>query len=209
MRNRNRKRALLFSGSVILMSLTVIVGMTFALFTDEEIVNNHLSAGDLDITLVRTSLTSTYLTDRGYLDTVTDSQIKDFTNDTNENVFGLNGSLIVPKSKYVAEMQISNESDVAFGYWVEIVYTGSANVDLAEQISVTVNTEESKRLNQGLMVGSESAPIAVLAVGEAGKFTVAVEFLDLQSSVNNMAQGDSVTFDLIVHAVQYTGADPG
>jgi hypothetical protein len=183
--------------------------MTFALFTDEEIVNNHLSAGDLDITLVRTSLTSTYLTDRGYLDTVTDSQIKDFTNDTNENVFGLNGSLIVPKSKYVAEMQISNESDVAFGYWVEIVYTGSANVDLAEQISVTVNTEESKRLNQGLMVGSESAPIAVLAVGEAGKFTVAVEFLDLQSSVNNMAQGDSVTFDLIVHAVQYTGADPG
>jgi hypothetical protein len=208
MRSRNRKRALLISGSVILLCLTVIVGMTAALFTDDEVVNNHLRAGDLNITLVRTKLISTYLTDRGFLDTVTDGQLKDFTNETSENVFDLNGAVIVPKSKYIAEMQISNESDVAFEYWIEIVYTGSANVELAEQISVTVNTEESKRLNQGLMVGSESEPIDVLAVGEAGKFTVTVEFLDLDNSVNNMAQGDSVTFDLIVHAVQYTGADP-
>jgi hypothetical protein len=208
MRSRNRKRALLISGSVILLCLTVIVGMTAALFTDDEVVNNHLKAGDLNITLVRTKLISTYLTDRGFLDTVTDGQLKDFTNETSENVFDLNGAVIVPKSKYIAEMQISNESDVAFEYWIEIVYTGSANVELAEQISVTVNTEESKRLNQGLMVGSESEPIDVLAVGEAGNFTVTVEFLDLDNSVNNMAQGDSVTFDLIVHAVQYTGADP-
>ena len=208
MRSRNRKRALLISGSVILLCLTVIVGMTAALFTDDEVVNNHLRAGDLEITLVRTKLISTYLTERGFLDTITDVQIKDFTNDTSENVFDLNGAVIVPKSKYIAEMQISNESDVAFEYWVEIVYTGSADVELAEQISVTVNTEESKRLNQGLMVGSESDPIDVLAVGEAGKFTVTVEFLDLDNSVNNMAQGESVTFDLIVHAVQYTGADP-
>jgi hypothetical protein len=26
--------------------------------------------------------------------------------------------------------------------------------------------------------------------------------------VNNEAQGENVTFDLVVHAVQYTGADP-
>ena len=208
MRSRNRKRALLISGSVILLCLTVIVGMTAALFTDDEVVNNHLRAGDLNITLVRTKLISTYLTDRGFLDTVTDGQLKDFTNETSENVFDLNGAVIVPKSKYIAEMQISNESDVAFEYWIEIVYTGAADIELAEQISVTVNTEESKRLNQGLMVGSESEPIEVLAVGEAGKFTVTVEFLDLDNSVNNLAQGDSVTFDLIVHAVQYTGADP-
>ena len=208
MRSRNRKRALLISGSVILLCLTVIVGMTFTLFTDNEIVNNHLRAGDLDITLVRTKLVSTYLTERGYLDTATDDRVKDFTNSTNENVFAANGALIVPKSKYAAEMQISNNGDVAFGYWVEIVYTGLADIELAEQISVTVNTADSKLLNEGLTVGSGSDPIAVLAVGEASKFTVTVEFLDLDNSVNNMAQGDSVTFDLIVHAVQYTGADP-
>ena len=208
MRSRNRTNALLISGSVILLCLSVIVGMTFALFTDEEVVNNHLKAGDLDITLVRTKLTATYLNNKGYLDTMVDDSVKDFTNSTNENVFAPNGALIVPRSKYVADMQVSNNSDVAFGYWVEIVYTGAAKIDLAEQISITVNTAESKRLNKGLTVGSESDPIAVLAVGEADDFTVTVEFLDLDNSVNNLAQGDAVTFDLVVHAVQYTGSDP-
>ena len=57
------------------------------------------------------------------------------------------------------------------------------------------------------MVGSEEEPIAVLEVGESGDFSVAVEFLDLASAVNDAAQGDDVTFDLVVHAVQYTGAE--
>ena len=204
----NRKRALLVSGSIILLCLTVITGMTLALFSDEEVVTNHLKAGDLDVTLVRTKLTSTYLTERGFLDTVTDDRDKDFTNGTDENLFALEGAVIVPQSKYIAEMQVINNSDVAFGYWVEIIYTGSADIELADQIEVTVNTAESKRLNQGLLVGSETEPIGVLAVGEAGEFTVTVEFLDLANSINNQAQGDDVTFDLVVHAVQYTGADP-
>jgi predicted ribosomally synthesized peptide with SipW-like signal peptide len=208
MGSTNRKRALLVSGSVILLCLTVITGMTLALFTDDEVVTNHLKAGDLDVTLVRTKLTSTYLTERGFLDTVTDDRDKDFTNGTDENVFALDGAVIVPQSKYIAEMQVSNQSDVAFGYWVEIVYTGSADVELADQIEITVNTAQSKRLSQGLVVGSEKEPIGVIAVGEAGEFTVTVEFLDLANSINNQAQGDEVTFDLVVHAVQYTGADP-
>ena len=208
MGSTNRKRALLVSGSVILLCLTVITGMTLALFTDDEVVTNHLKAGDLDVTLVRTKLTSTYLTERGFLDTVTDDRDKDFTNGTDENVFALDGAVIVPQSKYIAEMQVSNQSDVAFGYWVEIVYTGSADVELADQIEITVNTAQSKRLSQGLVVGSEKEPIGVIAVGEAGEFTVTVEVLDLANSINNQAQGDEVTFDLVVHAVQYTGADP-
>ena len=169
MGSTNRKRALLVSGSVILLCLTVITGMTLALFTDDEVVTNHLKAGDLDVTLVRTKLTSTYLTERGVLDTVTDDRDKDFTNGTDENVFALDGAVIVPQSKYIAEMQVSNQSDVAFGYWVEIVYTGSADVELADQIEITVNTAQSKRLSQGLVVGSEKEPIGVIAVGEAGE----------------------------------------
>ena len=208
MRSANRRRTLLISGSTVLLSLTVIVGMTFALFSDEEIVNNHLKAGDLDITLTRTKLTSTYLTEKGFLDTVTDDRDKDFSNGTDENVFALEGAVIVPQSKYIAEMQVSNNSDVAFGYWVEIVYTGKAEIELADQIDITVNTAESKRLNQGLMVGSANEPIAVLGVGDASTFTVTVEFMDLANDVNNQAQGDDVTFDLVVHAVQYTGTDP-
>ena len=205
-------RALIVSSAIILLCLTIITGMTVALFTDEEVVSNHLRAGDLDITLERTKLTSTYLTNRGFLETIVDDEDKDFTNGVSENVFALSGAVIVPQSRYTAEMKITNnsdvaKSDVAFAYWVEIVYTGVSGVDLAEQINVTVNTQDSERLNEGLMVGSESEPIGVLAVGESGEFAVTIEFLNLAEAINNRAQGDEVTFDLVVHAVQYTGPD--
>lgn len=213
MKSINRKRALLVSSALILLCFSIILGVTLALFTDDEAVGNHLQAGNLDITLVRTKMTSTYLTERGFLATDTDTQEKDFTNNKNDNVFALDGALIVPHSKYVAEMEIRNNSDsaksnVAFAYWIEIVYTGAANVDLASQISVTVDAGEAKRLNEGLTVGSATDPVGVLAVGETGEFMVTVEFLNLDNAVNNEAQGENVTFDLVVHAVQYTGADP-
>ena len=56
MKSTNRKRALLVSASVILLCMTIIVGMTWALFTDTQKVNNHLQAGDLSITLKRIPL---------------------------------------------------------------------------------------------------------------------------------------------------------
>ena len=67
-------RALIVSSAIILLCLTIITGMTVALFTDEEVVSNHLRAGDLDITLERTKLTSTYLTNRGFLETIVDDE---------------------------------------------------------------------------------------------------------------------------------------
>ena len=215
MRSTNRKRVLLVSGAVILLCMTIIVGMTYALFTDVESVGNHLVAGKLDITLERTKLTSTYLSSRGFLDTQTDTTVKDFTNNRTENVFALDGALIVPKSKYVAEMKITNNStstnsNVAFGYWIEIVYTGETSVDLADQIEVVVTTASGvkKKLSEGLSVGSRSDPVGTLAVGDSATFTVSIEFFDLPDSINNLAQGDKILFDLRVHAVQYTGTDP-
>ena len=210
MRSTNRSRAMIVSSSIILICLTVLVGMTVALFTDQEVVGNHLRAGDLNITLERTKLTSTYLTNLGELDTIVNDEVKDFTRNVKDNVFDLNGAVIVPQSKYTAEMRITNgseraPSDVDFAYWIEIVYNGESDVPLAEQINVTVNTEASKRLNEGLTVGSESDPIGVLAVGESADFTVTIEFLDLDIAVNNEAQGNDLKFDLVVHAVQYTG----
>ena len=209
MRSTNRSRAMITSSAIILLCLTILVGMTVALFTDEEVVGNHLRAGDLNITLERTKLTSTYLTNFGKLDTIVNNEVKDFTRNVKDNVFDLNGAVIVPQSKYTAEMRITNgseraPSDVDFAYWIEIVYIGESDVPLAEQINVTVNTEASKRLNEGLTVGSETDPIGVLAVGESADFTVTIEFLDLDIAVNNEAQGNNVKFDLVVHAVQYT-----
>ena len=196
MKSTNRKRALLVSASVILLCMTIIVGMTWALFTDTQKVSNHLQAGDLSITLKRTELTKTTLNAGGYLvEMPKDTTVVNFSNPTDENVFGLttdgNGNVtekIVPGSTFVAKMEIENNSDVAFGYWVEIVCTDKTNgADLAKQLKVTVNTGEDavSTVNDGLKIGSDKSYIDVLAIGEEGTFTVTVEFVDDGYSYEN------------------------
>lgn len=220
MRGTNRKRALIVSSSVILLCMTIIVGMTWALFTDTQKVSNHLQAGDLSITLKRTELTKTTLNTSGYLvenkvQTANDAAV-DFTNPTDENVFGMDSNeKIVPGSKFVAKMQIENHSDVAFGYWIEIVCTDKkSGENLAKQLKVTVNTgsDKSDFVGNGLIVkGANDGYVGDLAIGEKETFTVTVEFLDSaiagnNVADNNLAQNETLDFDLIVHAVQATTA---
>lgn len=214
MKSTNRKRALLVSASVILLCMTIIVGMTWALFTDTQKVTNHLQAGDLSITLKRTELTKTTLNAQGKLVTSEpDTNPLTFSNPTDENVFGIvKDEKIVPGTKYVAKMQIENHSDVAFGYWIEIVCTDKTNgADLAKQLKVTVNTgaDASASVNDGLTVGSSSNYVGELIIGATAEFTVTVEFLDSFVAENNidhndLAQGENLSFDLVVHAVQAT-----
>ena len=214
MKSTNRKRAVLVSASVILLCMTIIVGMTWALFTDTQKVTNHLQAGDLSITLKRTELTKTTLNAQGELVTSDpDTTTKNFSNPTDENVFGIvEGEKIVPGTKYVAKMQVENHSDVAFGYWIEIVCTDKTNgADLAKQLKVTVNTgsDASASVNDGLTVGSSSNYVGELIIGATAEFTVTVEFLDSFVAENNidhndLAQGENLSFDLVVHAVQAT-----
>ena len=214
MKSTNRKRALLVSASVILLCMTIIVGMTWALFTDTQKVTNHLQAGDLSITLKRTELTKTTLNAQGKLVTSEpDTNPLTFSNPTDENVFGIvEGEKIVPGTKYQASMQIENHSDVAFGYWIEIVCTDKTNgADLAKQLKVTVNTgaDASASVNDGLTVGSSSNYVGELIIDATAEFTVTVEFLDSFVAENNidhndLAQGESLSFDLVVHAVQAT-----
>jgi len=208
---------LLISGAVILLCFTIIVGMTWALFTDMETVTNHLQAGDLDMTLERIALTKTTPDSRGYMFTTVyeaEEAYANFTNATNENVFDITGDeRIVPLTEFTAGMRITNnskiaKSDVAFAYWVEIVYTGDEDAVLAEQISVTIDNGEAQTLNQGYKFGSKENPIGVIGLNESATFTVSIKFLDLKDEVNDLAQGGEVSFDMIVYAVQYTGPAP-
>ena len=230
MRSTNRKRALLVSASVILLCMTIIVGMTWALFTDTVTVENHLQAGDLNITLERTKL-ETYSIDAstGYLVSTTNDKVENFSNPTGKNVFDLTTtSKIVPCSSYTATMRISNNtatvtenkqnSDVAYDYWIEI----KLKVDgltaeeievlkLDEQLRITVNSEEltepkTALLSEGLTVGSSTAPIGTLTLGDSDEFTVKMEFVD--GANNNATKAQNLTFDLIVHAVQRTAPTP-
>ena len=216
----NKKRSILMSVSLILICVSIIASTTWALFTDTQEVNNHLKAGDMDITLTRTGLTKTTLNDRGYLVTLEkDTTPKDFSEATSENIFDLAKTddvvteLIVPGSKFVAEMEIKNQSDVAFGYWIEIVCKDQTKgADLAKQLKVTVRTsaDQSDFVGKGLIVrGENNGYIEELAIGMTGTFTVTVEFLDSaieenQIENNNLAKGNELAFDLVVHAVQVT-----
>ena len=112
MNGTSRKKVLLISSSIILLCMTVIIGMTWALFTDTQKISNHLQAGDLSITLKRISLTKKTLNIQGYL---VEEQVQkpddkpfDFTNPTDQNVFGMTADeKIVPGSKFVAEMHMA------------------------------------------------------------------------------------------------------
>ena len=235
---KTKRRSLILSVLMMVLSLALVASGTYALFSDQVKMTHHLQAGVLDITLVRTNLAKTALDmDTGYMKTssVADDPEKDFSNPNGENVFGIikGKTLIVPCSTYTASMKITNNSDVAFGYWIEIKLDVEGmtqqqidDLRLDEQIKVTVTrssgTSEYAILSDGLDVGSEAAPIAKLAKAptfdDGGNpshdlqyfdtFDVCVEFLNLDNAINNLAQGHQLNFDLIVHAVQLAEEAP-
>lgn len=201
-------RSILLSIMTLMLCLALTASGTYALFTDEVTLKTHLQAGTMDITLIRTHLTAKELDDRtGFLKNTVNPEDVDFSSPTGRNVFDISpGKLVVPCCKYTADMQLINNTDVAYAYWIEIVLDDPSDEIFANQIEVSVKTPDSAeaRLTRGLTVGSESDPIAVMAKGDSALFTVSVEFLDL--ATNNLAQDKSLNFDLKVYAVQVTTA---
>ena len=212
MRSMRRKRALVVSTATILLCLSIVAGATWALFTDTQVVKNHLVAGDLTISLTRTELTKTYLNDDGFLVTEqvqkpTDEEVG-FTNPSGKNVFGLTvDEKVVPGSKYVATMKVNNQSDVAFNYWIRIdCKDEDAAKALANQIAVTVYrdlngdgeidmetkiTPETEAVQTGCTVssgledGDDENFVGLLAKGKNETFVVSVEFVDLGYEYEN------------------------
>lgn len=207
MRSTNRKSGLVVSGAIILLCMMIIAGMTFALFTDSKRLSNHLRAGDLEVTLTRTYLEYSVLDANGKLAVTKNTQSVDFTNSTQENVFGVDAKdlFIVPGSYFKAKMKVSNVGNVAFNYDVGIQLASKSNA-LAEQLQVTVTRTDGSSVTARL---SEMANGFTIQVGElirgAGsqEFTVEVRFID-DTSINNPAQTQLSVFDLYITAVQAT-----
>lgn len=201
--SKNKTRVLLLSCALVVCILALLIGVTYALFSDKALVKNHLDAGELKITLERTKLTATRLNADGLLETkAADTSVVDFTGTTKENLFNLGSNeKTAPGCSYSAEMRISNVGDVAFIYWVEIVL-GEADAELASQLTVTVtdgNKTATQKLSDGLVLG-EDGGIAVVLAGKSANFTITVSFDNLKE--DNSAQTQEVEFDVIVHALQ-------
>ena len=203
---KKRLRVLLLACATVLVCLALIIAGSYALFSDSTKVTNHLQAGTLDITLIRESYSSKYLNDDGLLETRTGGEY-DFSNPTTTNIFGLeDDAMIAPRSVLVANMVLSNNSNVAFDYWIDIV-VGDGYLDsaLANQLKVTVITdtiEQEFQLSRGYTLGGENG-IALVKVGESHNFTVKIEFEDRETG-NNVTMGQKVIFDFVVRAVQTT-----
>lgn len=205
-----RSRAILIAMITIVLCLSLVAAGTYALYTDSVNLTTHLKAGNMDITLVRTNLTTKTLSgDTGYLVEEEYADDVDFSGATDRNVFEITEStLVAPGCSFDAELTLSNRSDVAFVWWLEIKYDDSENLALADQLKVTVTTAgtpSEAALSEGLTIGSETAPTGTLAKGGSAVFNVKVEFID-DNGINNDAQSQQVDFDLIVHAVQATEA---
>ena len=201
-------RTLLVACVMMMLCTAMIVGGTFALWSDSAKVENHLKAGTLEVKLERISLTKTYLdnTTGRLVTTAPDTTVVDFTdtNTASTNIFNIGSDeKVVPCSKYQATLKLSNNGDVAFTYDVIIKLTSTSN-SLAEQLKVYVDGQDKGTLDEFVVDGKAVIATQTMEKDDSAKeFTVVVEFIN-DSSVNNDAQDKEVKFDLLVNAVQLT-----
>ena len=215
---KGKMKTLLSAAVLSMLGVSLLVGGTYALFSSKVSVTNHLKAGNLNISLVRTSYTKLVLDADGFLEEKTDSTETDFTTANDQNIFGLEANeLIVPTSKFSADLKLINgkkvdgsyvKSSVAFTYSVKLIKDDESNSDLLDQLEVTVTkdtTTVTKKLSEcenlevfsGVMTTSD----------EYSAFTVALEFLNLADSENNKAQEKEASFDLVIEAIQKTSRE--
>lgn len=194
---------LLAACTTIMLCVALIAVGTYALFSDSLTVKNHLQAGTLQVKLERTALKWAELDNStGYMKEGSNTNVVDFTQATNENIFGIAADTkIVPGCFYEATLKLTNSGSVAFDYAVDIVLDGISNA-LAEQLNVTVDTVDKGALS----VGTTTVASGALAKNEATRtFVVKIEFVN-NNDINNDAQALLVNFDLIVTAIQATAA---
>lgn len=207
--SKSKIKTLLIACVMIMLCTAMIVGGTFALWSDNKQVTNHLSAGTLNVSLTRIGHTKKTLNESGYLETeeVTSESV-DFSAATGSNIFALKeGEVIVPCASYEAKLKLKNNGDVAITYGVAIKL-GTCDTELKSQLKVSVKIGDgdwtTKSLSEITSAGLTIVNNQALAKNAEQVFSVKVEFADMEN--NNAAKGQAANFDLLVNAVQATSA---
>lgn len=202
-----RIRAITLCCVTVLCCVALIVGGTYALFSDSVNVTNHLQAGELKVRLYRDKLSGLLLTNQGLLKAFENSERTEFTKES-ANILGLTEErAVVPGCEFNAECSLENEGNVAIIYYLEFVFEGTNK--LAEQLQLTLNTGSDTKtvmlsqLGNNYTWGSAASPLGSVLSGSVAQFSVELKFVD-NDAVNNDAQGQQVSVDVIVHAVQLT-----
>ncbi len=161
-----RTKTLLLSMLTLCICTLLVVGGTFALFTDKVTVNNHLSAGNLDVGLYRTSYKECVLDADGLMAESAENTKKINLVENPNELFTV--SKAVPTSWYQATMEVSNKGTTAFDYGVCILWTDTKVGDkdycendeiIASQIRITITSEN---------ISDEVADGTVIVTDESG-----------------------------------------
>lgn len=218
MERRRRPKAIILSLVVIVLCMLLIVGGTFALFTDKVALSNHLQAGTLKITLIRTAHSYKILDNKGYLaTTAVDNETKNVEDEDFVNAFDLpSGALIAPQSELSATFKIQNKDTVAFNYSVELIVKDSAGeileiadfTELNRQLKLELIDASGNTVSRNGDTNSPANSITVsgadvVEVGGFETFTVKLTFID-DTTINNLAQDKNAYFDIVVSATQAT-----
>ena len=213
---KNKYNVLVSASLMVMLAAGLIVGGTYALFSDSVKVYNHLKAGNLNISLLRTSYFKTTLDDDGYLTTVADSTVTDFTDATDKNIFDIqDDEVIVPGSSFTANMKLVNgklngseyiASSTAFQYDVKLDIDEESDEELLSQMMVTINKGSELVVSKKLSEFTDDTIFSdTMTKNDAyQEFSVKLDFSDLTSVENNLAQDQKANFDLIIEAIQLT-----
>ena len=202
-----KKRTLLLSALTALLGVSVAVGASYALFTDQVTVNNHLSAGSLDVGLYRVEYKENVLVADGTMaESTPDTTRVDLTQNA-DKLFVID-DLFVPTSWYETTVEVSNSGDVAFDYGVRILWKDDPANDkdqiIAEQIKITISVGDTQKEQFYLCDCADYDVVlgSMLKGDAAEQFTVKAEFVNRDD--NNAAMQAEIEFDLQVYATQKT-----
>ena len=202
-----KKRTLLLSALTALLGVSVAVGASYALFTDQVTVNNHLSAGSLDVGLYRVEYKENVLVADGTMaESTPDTTRVDLTQNA-DKLFVID-DLFVPTSWYETTVEVSNSGDVAFDYGVRILWKDDPANDkdqiIAEQIQITISVGDTQKEQFYLCDCADYDVVlgSMLKGDAAEQFTVKAEFVNRDD--NNATMQAEIEFDLQVYATQKT-----
>ena len=194
MTNRTTKRALLSSVMALLLCFTMLLGTTFAWFTDSAVsANNKITAGTLDVDLYKW----------------TDAETATEITENKEPVF--DSSIIwEPGYTSVVYLSVKNNGTLALKYTVAIEVTSVSTHNLAEVMEYAVTPDAQYGEVTSWVGGSEfvNAPgmnktnreDVELLPGAEHFFALSIHMLGEEAG--NEYMGESITFDIRVLAGQ-------
>lgn len=202
-RTKSTKRSLLVSGLVLLMCIAMLVGSTFAWFTDSVTsANNKIVAGNLDIQLLMD-------TGDGYED-ISNSTESIFNMLSNKAQNDNADTLWEPGKTQVAYLKIKNAGTLALKYSVALKITKvEKNLHKVMQYAITPDAiygsvkSWDSLAGKAVKLGNQTVTDTdvVMNPGDEHCFALSVHMLE---TAGNEYQGGELDFDLTVLAGQAT-----